>query len=90
MTMKPLDDILRDDLHDPEFVAAYIQASLEEDGVDGLMYALQHIARVRAETAKTTAEPSFRSIYETIQNLGLNFRVVRNTETEAQTPALIK
>jgi len=45
MTLKDTNEIFADDLRDPAYAAGYLSVTLEDDGVEGFLYALQKVAR---------------------------------------------
>jgi probable addiction module antidote protein len=69
---KPLDDILRDDLTNPEFVAGYLQTALEEDGVEGFLVALRQVVQVNKGVREVAQELSIgrESLYKSLSENG--------------------
>ena len=68
MTLIPLHEAFEEELQDPEFTTAYLNESLEEDGMSGFLVALRNIARANggiakvAEIADVNRENLFRSL----------------------------
>ena len=78
MTTKSLDDVFSDDLKNPEFIREFLQASWEEGGTEGLLDALQYVARFSpgiAAPANGQPDPSFRSVLSSLQALGVTVRL---------------
>jgi probable addiction module antidote protein len=69
---KPLDDILRDDLADPEFVSGYLQTALEEDGIEGFLVALRQVVQVNKGVREVAQELSLgrESLYKSLSENG--------------------
>jgi probable addiction module antidote protein len=69
---KPLEDILRDDLTDPEFVAGYLQTALEEDGIEGFLVALRQVVKVNKGVSEVAQELSVgrESLYKSLSESG--------------------
>ena len=92
MQLKDVNELFAADLRDPAYAAGYLNISLEEDGVEGFLYALQKVARahgmskVAAET-EISREALYRSLSEkgnptikpltrVMQSLGLSLTII--------------
>ena len=69
MTFKDTNELFANDLRDPAYAAGYLNIALEEDGVEGFLYALQQVARVRgmswvAARSDLPRESLYRSLSE--------------------------
>jgi probable addiction module antidote protein len=69
MTLKETNELFAADLRDPTYAAGYLNIALEEDGVEGFLYALQKVARVHgmsqiAEKSDLPRESLYRSLPE--------------------------
>ncbi len=69
MTLKKTNELFADDLRDPAYAVGYLNMALEEDGVEGFLYALQKVARVHgmsevAEKSDLPRESLYRSLSE--------------------------
>lgn len=47
MRLKDTNEMFADDLRDPAYAAGYLNTALEDDGMEGFLYALQKVARAR-------------------------------------------
>ncbi len=69
MILKETNELFAADLRDPAYAAGYLNIALEEDGVEGFLYALQKVARVHsmsqiAEKSNLPRESLYRSLSE--------------------------
>lgn len=69
MTFKETNELFAADLRDPAYAAGYLNIALEEDGVEGFLYALQKVAWVHgmsqiAEKSDLPRESLYRSLSE--------------------------
>lgn len=69
MTLKDTDEIFADDLRDPAYAAGYLNIALEDDGIEGFLYALQKVARAHgiskvAASSDIPRESLYRSLSE--------------------------
>ena len=72
--MKDFNETFRDELTDPEFRAAYLQASLEEGGIETFLIALKDVARANNGVAQENSElPNIQTVLDA---LGLRLAVV--------------
>jgi probable addiction module antidote protein len=55
MKLKSFDEIFIEEFNDPEFVKEYLEAALEENGIQSFLVALQNVIRV-TEGMTNTAE----------------------------------
>ena len=53
MTLKSIDELFAADLQDPTYAAGYLNIALEEEGVEGFLYALQKVARAQGMSKAT-------------------------------------
>jgi probable addiction module antidote protein len=69
---KSLEDILQDDLTNPEFVAGYLQTALEEDGIEGFLVALRQVVKVKKGVREVAQELSLgrESLYKSLSENG--------------------
>jgi len=47
MLLKDIDELFAADLRDPAYAAGYLTVALEEDGIEGFLYALQKVVRAQ-------------------------------------------
>ena len=69
MRLKDIDEMFDADLRDPVYAAGYLNIALEDNGVEGFLYALQKVARVHgmsqiAEKSDLPRESLYRSLSE--------------------------
>jgi len=62
MKLKDADEVFAADLCDPEYAAGYVNISLEEDGIEALLYSLQKVAKARGMTAVDQSSRKFRPL----------------------------
>ena len=55
MTLKDTNELFAADLRDPAYAAGYLNIALEEDGIEGFLYALQKVARAHGMSQATPA-----------------------------------
>lgn len=70
---KPYDDLLMRDLQDDEFAVDFLNLSLEEDGVDGFLRALDAVMKARkisGEQISRKANLSKRTVYHSLSDQG--------------------
>ena len=53
MTLEDINKLFAADLQDPTYAAGYLNIALEEDGVEGFLYALQKAARAQGMSKAT-------------------------------------
>jgi len=51
MLLKDIDELFAADLRDPAYAAGYLTVALEEDGIEGFLYALQKVVRALETTS---------------------------------------
>ena len=56
MTLKGIDELFAADLQDPAYAAGYLDIALEEEGVEGFLYALRKV--IRAQETRKAADTS--------------------------------
>ena len=94
MTLKEANELFTADLRDPAYAAGYLNIALEEDGVEGFLYALQKVARVHgmsqiAEKSELPRKSLYRSLSEkgnpgikpltrVLSSLGLSLSITPN------------
>jgi DNA-binding phage protein len=93
MKTTTLNEIFKDDLSDPNFIADYLQIALEENGVEGFFLALSRVIQVNANSkeilsgqenlAQNLSEknhPQFTTILNILETMGvgLNFIPLKN------------
>jgi DNA-binding phage protein len=44
MKLKDINEMFADDLRDPAYAAGYLNIAMEDDGMEGFLYALQKVA----------------------------------------------
>ncbi|WP_019499376.1 addiction module antidote protein [Pseudanabaena sp. PCC 6802] len=69
---KPLEEMLHDDLTNPEFVAGYLQTALEENGMEGFLVALRQVVKVNKGVREVAQELSVgrESLYKSLSENG--------------------
>lgn len=99
MRLKDTNEMFADDLRDPAYAAGYLNISLEDDGIEGFLYALQKVARAHgvskvAENSCMAREslyralsdkgnPGVRPLARVLDALGLRLTVTPATEGDA-------
>ncbi len=99
MKLKDTNEIFSDDLRDPNYSSGYLNISLEEDGINGFLYALQKVARTQgmskvAESSEipreslykvlsTKGNPGIRSLERILHSLGLQLTIAPLATTSA-------
>jgi len=71
MTLKDTNEIFADDLRDPAYAAGYLNIALEDDGIEGFLYALQKVARAHgiSKVAASSDIPR-ESLYRSLSDKG--------------------
>ncbi len=71
MTLKDTNEMFADDLRDPDYAAGYLNITLEDDGIEGFLYALQKVARAHgiSKVASTSDIPR-ESLYRSLSDKG--------------------
>lgn len=71
MTLKDTNEMFVDDLRDPAYAAGYLNITLEDDGIEGFLYALQKVARAHgiSKVASTSDIPR-ESLYRSLSDKG--------------------
>ena len=71
MILKDTNEMFADDLRDPVYAEGYLNISLEEDGIDGFLYALQKVARVHGVSrVASSSEIPRESLYGALSEKG--------------------
>lgn len=71
MRLKDTNEMFADDLRDPNYAAGYLNISLEDDGVEGFLYALQKVARAHGVSKVASSSDIPReSLYRALSNKG--------------------
>lgn len=69
--LKDMNEMFADDLRDPAYTAGYLNISLEDDGVEGFLYALQKVARAHGISRVASASDMPReSLYRSLSDKG--------------------
>ena len=71
MRLKDTNEMFADDLRDPVYAAGYLNITLEDDGIEGFLYALQKVARAHgvSRVASGSALPR-ESLYRALSEKG--------------------
>ena len=72
MQLKNFNATFADELRDPDFAAAYLEAALEEEGVETFLAALQNVARANGGMTNISraASLSRESMYKALSEQG--------------------
>jgi len=72
MPLKDFNETFADELQDPNFAAAYLEAALEEEGVETFLAALQAVAKANGGMTQLsrTASLSRESMYKALSEQG--------------------
>lgn len=71
MILKDTNEIFADDLRDPAYAAGYLNIALEDDGVEGFLYALQKVARAHGiSKVATSSDLPRESLYRALSDKG--------------------
>lgn len=72
MKLKSFDEVFSQDLLDPEFVKEYLEAALEENGMQSFLVALQNVIRATEGMTKTAeiANVGRESLYKSLSGAG--------------------
>jgi probable addiction module antidote protein len=72
MKLKSFDEVFSKELEDPEFVREYLEAALEEDGIQAFLVALQNVIRATEGMTKTSeiAGVGRESLYKSLSESG--------------------
>ena len=72
MILKDFNETFADELREPEFVAAYLSAALEYEGLETFFAALGHVAKANGGMTKLAQATSLgrESLYKTLSEQG--------------------
>ena len=71
MILKDTNEIFADDLRDPAYAAGYLNIALEDDGIEGFLYALQKVARAHGiSKVATSSDLPRESLYRALSDKG--------------------
>jgi len=71
MILKDTNEIFADDLRDPTYAAGYLNIALEDDGIEGFLYALQKVARAHGiSKVATSSDLPRESLYRALSEKG--------------------
>ena len=72
MPLKDFNETFADELKDADFAAAYLEAALEEEGVETFLAALQNVARANGGMTKLAQATSLgrESMYKALSEQG--------------------
>ncbi len=76
MHLKDISETFAEDMADPEYVAGYLEAVLEEGDAETFLVALRNVAKATGATAQT-GNPEFKTVQAALSALGLRFSVTR-------------
>lgn len=89
MKTTTINEIFKDDLTDPNFIAEYLQIALEENGVEGFFLALSRVVQVNGNSKETLSEqenleqnfseknkPQFTTIFKILQTMGIGLNFI--------------
>ena len=101
MILKDINEMFADDLRDPSYAAGYLNIALEDDGIEGFLYALQKVARAHgiskvALSSDTSREslyralsdkgnPSVKTLTRVLSSLGLSLTVTSSIQESCVT-----
>ncbi len=96
MTLKDTNEMFADDLRDPAYAAGYLNITLEDDGIEGFLYALQKVARAHgiSKVASTSdipreslyrslsdkGNPSVKTLTRVLESLGMHLTVTSSVQ----------
>ena len=84
MPLKDFNEILANELQGPDAVAAYLEAALEDGGLDTLLVALRNVAKIKGEAVHSAQEnPEFKTLQSILSAYGLRFSITRNDSQAA-------
>jgi DNA-binding phage protein len=84
MQLKDTSETFAEDMADPEYVAGYLQAVLEEGDAETFLIALRNIARSDSDGMKALTKPDnleFKTVQTMLRTLGLRLSVIRDDST---------
>lgn len=71
MMLKDMNEMFADDLRDPTYAAGYLNIALEEEGIEGFLYALQKVARAHGvSTVAAQSDIPRESLYRSLSERG--------------------
>jgi probable addiction module antidote protein len=72
MKLKSFDEVFSKELKDPEFIREYLEAALEENGIQAFLVALQNVIRATEGMTKTSeiAGVGRESLYKSLSESG--------------------
>lgn len=72
MKLKDFDEVFSKELQDPEFIREYLEAALEENGIQSFLVALQNVIRATEGMSKTSeiAGVGRESLYKSLSKSG--------------------
>ncbi|MGL5074595.1 MAG: addiction module antidote protein [Waterburya sp.] len=70
--MKSFDEVFSKEFNDPEFIREYLEAALEENGIQAFLVALQNVIRTTEGMTKTSeiAGVGRESLYKSLSESG--------------------
>lgn len=84
MHLKNMDEIFAEDMADPEYVAGYLEAVLEEGDPEAFFLALRNVAKAKSggrevlpRTLLEQNDPEFKTVQSLLSALGLRFSITR-------------
>ena len=102
MKLKNADEVFATDLCEPEYAAGYVNISLEEDGVEGLLYSLQKVSKARGmtkvaeesglnretlyRTLSPAGNPTIKSLHQLASVLGLRLAILPSSIDHFELP----
>lgn len=71
MILKDMNEMFADDLRDPAYAAGYLNIALEDDGIEGFLYALQKVARAHGiSKVAVSSDMPRESLYRALSEKG--------------------
>lgn len=97
MPLKDFSEILANELKDPDAVAAYLEAALDEGGMETFLVALRNVEKIKGHAARlletaaasrpsgdtTLEKPQFETLQAILNAHGLRFSITRNDSQAA-------
>lgn len=96
MPLKDFSEILANELKDPNAVAAYLEAALDEGDVETFLVALRNVEKIKGHAARlletaasrpsgdtTLEKPQFETLQAILNAHGLRFSITRNDSQAA-------
>ena len=86
MLLKDFNETFADELRDPDFAAAYLQAALEDEGVEAFLLALRDVAQANGEAAEPAEADGreFKALNSVLHTYGMRFAILRGENATAQ------